>query len=59
MCEWKEADIRTPEQIAGQHVLVTIKWADDDYEVCEMDAMVMKRYPVIAWMPLPKPYKEK
>lgn len=55
--QWKPADVNTPYEIGGQHVLVTIKWAEDDYEVCEMDPMEMKRYNVIAWMPLPEPYK--
>lgn len=54
---WRPADINTPEEIGAEHVLVTIRWAEDDLEVCEMDPMVMKEYNVIAWQPLPKPYK--
>lgn len=54
---WRPADISTPYEIGAEHVLVTIKWAEDDFEVCEMDPMVMKKYNVIAWMPLPAPYK--
>lgn len=49
----------------GEHVLVTLYWADDDwYEVCEMDYGVLKAEGnslidnVIAWMPLPEPYKK-
>lgn len=55
----------------ADHVLVTLKWSDDDYEVCELDYGVTeydancgniwcKRMieHVIAWAPMPKPYKE-
>ena len=54
------------------HVLVTYKWSDDDYEVSEMDYWVTKygaehgdkwcekqMNHVIAWREIPKPYKEK
>lgn len=54
------------------HVLVTYKWSDDDYEVSEMDYWVTKygaehgdkwcekqMNHVIAWREKPKPYKEK
>lgn len=50
------------------HVLVTVKWAEDDYEVTELDYWVTKKYPttvgreiidhIIAWKPMPQPYKE-
>lgn len=61
-----EKDVNT-----SDHVLVTLKWSDDDYEVCELDYGVTeygakcgdkwcKRMieHVIAWSPMPKPYKE-
>lgn len=47
----------------ANHVLVTRKWGEDDYEVCEMDYWICKQYNenfidnVIAWMPLPEPWK--
>lgn len=54
------------------HVLVTLKWSDYDYEVCELDYGVTEYEArhgnkwcqrmiehVIAWSPMPKPYKEK
>lgn len=56
--KWIPADVNTPYEIGAEHVLVTIKWAEDDYEVCEMDPIMMPRYNIIAWMPLPEPYKE-
>lgn len=57
------------------HVLATLRWDEDDYEVTEMDyhAIVAAQNDkdkvisagakniikhVIAWMPLPEPYKE-
>ncbi len=47
----------------ANHVLVTLKWEEDDYEVTELDYGVdiacggrFAKY-VIAWMPLPEPYK--
>ena len=55
----------------ANHVLVTLKWSDHDYEVCELDYGVTKYMAaqgdewskrmiehVLAWMPLPEPYKE-
>lgn len=47
----------------ARHVLVTRKWSEDDLEVCEMDYGVSVHSQnfvdnVIAWMPLPEPYKE-
>lgn len=44
----------------ADHVLVTIKWSEDDYEVAEMDFYCWEgksREKVTAWMPLPEPYK--
>lgn len=54
----------------ADHVLVTYKWDDDDYEVSELDYWVTEYEAekgnekckwlidhVTAWMPLPKPYK--
>lgn len=55
----------------SDHVLVTLKWSDDDYEVCEFDYGVTEHAArhgnelcqrmiehVIAWTPMPNPYKE-
>lgn len=55
----------------ADHVLVTYKWDDDDYEVSELDYWVTEYEAekgnekckwlidhVTAWMPLPKPYRE-
>lgn len=44
----------------ADHVLVTIKWSEDDYEVAEMDfynCEVKFREKVTAWMRMPEPYK--
>lgn len=47
----------------AKHVLVTIKWADDDYEVTEADygLWVYTDHPalnkIVAWMYMPEPYK--
>ena len=46
----------------GNHILVTLKWKEDDYEVCELDYGMDKHEggrlasKVIAWMYMPKPY---
>ena len=49
----------------GEHCIVTLYWENDDwYQVCELDygvdlvcgGKLAKR--VIAWMPLPEPYKK-
>ena len=61
-----EKDVNT-----SDHVLVTLKWSDDDYEVCELDYGVTEYAArhgnewcqrmiehVIAWTPMPNPYKE-
>lgn len=45
----------------ADNVLVTIKWAENDYEVCEMDYYNWKKPAkenVTAWMRMPEPYKE-
>lgn len=48
----------------GAHVLVTLRWAADDYEVTEIDWFFdvanggLFADKVIAWMPLPEPYRE-
>ena len=54
----------TPPADMATHVLVTLKWDEDDYEVTEMDYGVdvanggrFAKY-VIAWQPLPEPYKD-
>jgi len=62
---WIPITEREPD--TAEHVLVTIKWAEDDFEVCEIDYGVMKHAEgpyaeniikhVIAWRPLPEPYK--
>lgn len=53
-----------PPGYTAKHVLVTLKWAEDDYEVTELDygedvamgGRLAKR--VTAWQPLPEPYKD-
>ena len=56
--------ISAAEPPGGIHVLVTMQWEDDDLETTELDYGVLKatRWPhldkVIAWAPLPEPYKE-
>lgn len=62
---WIPITEREPD--TAEHVLVTIKWAEDDFEVCEIDYGVMKYSKtdymgkmlnhIIAWRPLPEPYK--
>ena len=54
--EWIPLDGKLP-KIIGGHVLVTIKWSDDDLEVCEMCPTVADRYNIIAFQDLPEPYK--
>lgn len=56
MSEWIPVGGKLP-KIIGHHVLVTIKWADDDLEVCEMCPTVADRYNIIAFQDLPEPYK--
>ena len=63
---WIPITEREPD--TAEHVLVTVKWADDDLEVCEIDYGVIKAEPtpsgeimlkhIIAWQPMPKPYEE-
>lgn len=73
---YKWVPIAEREPDPAKHALVTLKWDDDDYEVCELDYGVTKHYAnngndeesvkwckrmiehVIAWMPMPEPYKE-
>lgn len=60
--------ITKSEPTTSDHVLVTLKWADDDYETCELDYWVEKASTtewskriidhVIAWKFKPEPYKE-
>ena len=46
----------------GKHIIVTLKWSDDDYEAAELDygmdkhcgGELWKR--VVAWMPMPDPW---
>lgn len=54
--EWIPLDGKLP-KVIGHHVLVTIKWADDDLEVCEMCPTVADRYNIIAFQELPEPYQ--
>ena len=54
--EWIPLDGKLP-KVIGHHVLVTIKWADDDLEVCEMCPTVADRYNIIAFKDLPDPYQ--
>ena len=41
----------------AEHVLVTLRWDEDDYEVTVACGGRFAKY-VTAWMPLPEPYKE-
>lgn len=57
--KWIPISERTP---GAEHVLVTLKWGEDDFEVTELDYGVdvacggrFAKY-VTAWMPLPKAY---
>lgn len=70
MSEWIPITEREPD--TADHVLVTLKWKDNDYEVVEMDYGTAKYAAerlnlrrakieinaIVAWMPLPQPYKE-
>ena len=63
--------ISEKEPDTANHVLVTYKWGEDDYEVSEIDYGMVKYLAstnsycqnlidhVIAWRYMPKPYKEK
>ena len=73
---YKWTPITEKEPDPDKHILVTLKWDGDDYEVCELDYGVTKYCMnndsnedvvrwckqmiehVVAWMPLPKPYRE-
>lgn len=68
--EW--IPITTSEPTTSDHVLVTYKWDDDDYESSELDYWVTKCAAeegnkqcqmfidhVIAWSFMPRPYKER
>ena len=57
MCEWIKCNGRPPHTV-GNHVLVTIKWSDDELEVCEMCPLDFDRYNIIAYRQMPEPYKE-
>ena len=63
----------TEQEPPEDHVLVTLKHSEDDYEVSEIDYGVAKSglnteqmrkkaeeiiSKIIAWMPLPEPYQE-
>ena len=63
--------ITTSEPTTSDHVLVTYKWDEDDYETSELDYWVTKQEAeegnkqcqmfidhVIAWSFMPQPYKE-
>ena len=67
--EW--IPITTSEPTTSDHVLVTYKWGEDDYETIELDYWVTKCAAeegnkqcqmfidhVIAWSFMPQPYKE-
>ena len=54
--KWIPCDGKLPRGI-GHHVLVTIKWNDGDQEVCEMCPTNADGYNIIAFQPLPTPYK--
>lgn len=53
--KWIPLDGKLP-KIIGDHVLVTIKWSDDDLEVCEMCPTVADQYNIIAFQQMPLPY---
>ena len=63
--DWIPISEREPD--TADHVLVTIKWADDDFEVCSLDYGVLSASRstwnkdiikhVVAWRPLPEAYK--
>lgn len=53
---WIPCDGKLPNKV-GDHVLVTIKWADDDLEVCEMCPTSASRYNIVAYQKMPTPYK--
>lgn len=68
--DWIPISEREPD--TADHVLVTIKWAEDDFEVCEIDYGVTRyeatitKLPciskdiikhIVAWRPLPEAYK--
>ena len=68
--EW--IPITTSEPTTSDHVLVTYKWDEDDYETSELDYWVTKCVAeegnkqcqmfidhVIAWSFMPQPYKER
>lgn len=66
----------TEQEPPEDHVLVTLKHSEDDYEVTEIDYGILKheirehltyedfiwakeiQKRIIAWMPMPEPYKE-
>lgn len=62
---WIPISEREPD--TADHVLVTIKWSEDDFEVCSLDYGVLSASRstwdkdiikhVIAWRPLPEAYK--
>lgn len=67
--EWTPITVSEPN--TSDHVLVTYKWCDDDYETSELDYWVTKHEAengnekckrlidhVIAWRRMPDPYKE-
>lgn len=69
---WIPRTEREPD--TGDHVIITVKWSDADYEVMEDDwgctvaevndgtatPIVQEMYKrMIAWMPMPKPYRGK
>ena len=64
--QWIPIGFKVP---PASHVLVTLQHSKDDLEVIELDYWAQKKYEtatgketmiqkVIAWMPMPKPYKE-
>ena len=62
--QWIPVTERLPED--GVAVLVTLKWSDEDYEVAQFEYLSYyggwgKKFndKVIAWMPLPEPYRER
>ena len=60
--------ITEKEPDTSDHILVTVRWGEDDYEVMELDYWVTKEFPtdlgervlkhITAWCPLPEPYME-
>ena len=56
--QWIPCSERLPE--TSEHVLATLKYSEDDLEVCEVDWFIDTNLAqkAVAWMPLPEPYRK-